>query len=270
MEQLISFESAIDFLKQTSITGLFVFFFPIGVGLFFYLKPKQTKKLSFQKDSFSIVGGKSSKFPNELTIFFGDLLVKYVTSTEVRLWNSGHTELRGKDKISTNLLRVEVPENNKILSISIQSKTSIHNDIKVEKSEKFPNIATVDFEYLEKNDGVRFTIIHDALKEDLNFMGSLIGLNNSLIEVKEGIFSEKNVNVKSTRSFLIMVIILTTICLTIEVAGLFPDIELLPKFDRTYFASSSVMTISGVTFFYIFLPLLLLYKSKRKYPRALS
>lgn len=153
--------------------GAFVTFI---VSYIFYKKSLIRSSLSYQTRSLEIIEKSKQILPKEITITFGDKIVQRLTKTEVILWNSGRTTLRGIDIVAEDLLRLEFSKDAQILQTRIiklnRDTNKFTSIIRINSS----NIVDFNFDYLEPGDGVVVELLHTDKELYPKIQGSIRGL----------------------------------------------------------------------------------------------
>lgn len=251
---------------QTLLSLLGLTSIPLAIWL--YKISKRKSELSYQIREFSVVGGRTSEFTDELTIHFNGNKVNEVTSTEVVIWNSGNTTIDGKDIVGSDPLRI-ICEDGFLLKISAlrSSRSVITPSFNVDDT-----TANICFEYLDEKDGFIIQIIHSGGKDNIRISGSVKGLPKGikfLGESTENRSGKRFPTSPFSRFTMYMMIgagISTIISATVPAVREFPLFSLREPSDDAEI--KWIMFWMGV--FYTILPVSVLWVSRRRYPITLA
>lgn len=147
-------------LAICSLIGIPSFVFTI----YTWYKGNRKKEFSFSQDSYWIVK-KGKKKIEKLNLLFDGKEIDDLTITKFVIWNSGNEEIRRDDLVSEKPLAIKSIGKAQILDAQIIVYTESTNKFSITKVES--KKATLDFEYVNKNDGVVVQIIHSGSQDDL-------------------------------------------------------------------------------------------------------
>ncbi len=104
----------------------------------------------------------------------------------VRFTNFGRTAIRGEDITDRDPLRIAVRGSN-LLDISITNVTRNVCDISLSKAQKSENEVNIPIKvsFLDHNDGALIQLVTDSTESDISIKGTIIGMPNGLIEIRE-------------------------------------------------------------------------------------
>lgn len=218
--------SAASFFKGIAtnpIVGFWIGFIGIILAVIFYIKSRKLKRPIYWMRTFEILKGEE-KFP-KLSIAYESETINTVSLTKIAFLNAGNETIDSGDIAPKNPLRVEIGGSFKILDKSIVYHKNEANNFKLQETEE-KNILKIDFDYLDKDEGAIFQIIHDGASADaINIRGSIKGvphilrfkkknyLNDSvlliggIIAALAGIAISKHFNLALFWEYLIMLVI---------------------------------------------------------------
>lgn len=252
----------------------------ILIAIITFALSKTKKRLVYQSKSLKIIGKDNTIIPNEIEITYKGKQVPRVIKTRLIIWNSGKETVNGIDIVTDDNLKLEINENEEIISIDILQRTRTVNkvDAFVDKTSK--NKAMLTFDYLDPNDGVVLEILHTDLKWYPQIKGTIKGLPKGFLNWSNGTSgiaynNEKRMNYLSfldpnSKSSKILSIMSTILGITFITCAIFAkDIE---EFSRKFPATDNVWRIAFLILGtpYILVPILDLIKFTKKPPKELD
>src|SRR6266436_2020496 len=145
------------------------FFFWLG----WRLRPKS--QMAYQLHDFTVIGQpKVTKF-GEIRILFNDVAVPRVVVTQLAVWNTGSTVVKGTEIVESDPLIIRFEDGATILDAQRLSATQEVNDFRIRVSEPDRSRAFLEFDYLNSRDGAKFQIIHTGGNET-KVTGSIRGI----------------------------------------------------------------------------------------------
>ena len=163
------------------ISGMAGALFTFIIGYIFYRKSQVGASLSYQTRSLKIIEKSKQILPKEIKIFFGDKIVTYLAKTDIIVWNSGKTTLRGNDIVHEDLLRLEFDKEEEVLQSYIMKITRDVNKFTSEIRSDFPNIVDCNFDFLDPGDGAVIEILHTDKELYPAIRGTIRGLSKGII-----------------------------------------------------------------------------------------
>jgi len=141
------------------------------IGIILSIKKKQL--LFITKTEYVIE--KSKIVIDNLSIKYGNEQIENLMVTKVALVNRGNVTILNNDIPVASPLYIVVPDECKILSATIlaESNTSSLTTVIYESSSRI----VVNFDYLDKKDGVVLQVIHTGTSDQISFLGKLKGGN---------------------------------------------------------------------------------------------
>ncbi|MFS8184213.1 hypothetical protein ACMG4P_22050 [Pseudovibrio denitrificans] len=236
------------------------------------------KKLSYSTASFTISGENNPEFPSDLSILYDGHVVNNLTSTTIVIWNSGNETISDRDKLDRDLLRLELPPENKILSAITKKQSKITNECNPFSLPGIDNTAYINFKHLEPGDGARILVIHDGEKNSLNVKGSLIGIKGKMKEVYSRDMQVKGKKDLFKKNKILSYVMILVGFLFLSIAGSFsilPDVTMnLINSSSNLFPTTPRQTMQLAFGFigaaYLAVPLIYLTISRSKFPKQLS
>ena len=137
----------------------------LPLGLYSIVKGKKYKAFSFSHISNSIVRNGEKLIP-QIKFTFNNLEIHNLTVTKVAIWSSGNEVINSADIVVGKELNVIVPDGVEILSAEIIGKSDETNQFSLVKMD--PQVASLAFNYVEKNDGIVVQVIHTGFSDDIS------------------------------------------------------------------------------------------------------
>lgn len=166
--------AALKGVATNPIVGFWIGFIGIILAVIFYSKSRKLKRPIYWMRTFEILKGEE-KFP-KLSIAYENGIVNTVSLTKIAFLNAGNETIDSGDIAPKNPLRIEIGGSFKILDKSVVYTKNEANNFRLEETEQ-KNTLKINFDYLDKNDGAIFQIIHDGASPDaINIKGSIKGV----------------------------------------------------------------------------------------------
>lgn len=162
----------------TAYGGLVGVFVGVGGGgliaYLLYSAARPTKQVSYTVWTENLVR-KLSSWVSDLELRYRGEPIKAAPVSKVVIWNSGHRELKRDDVAPTDRLRVTVQQPVRILSISVIGASNAANNSRLQGGAS-DGTQVVDFDYLNRNDGLAIQIVHTGTESSsLAIQGEIIG-----------------------------------------------------------------------------------------------
>lgn len=229
----------------------------------------------YETRSVRLISKEEKDIPDEVEISFGNKTVPRLTRSFVIFWNDGTSTIDGENIVRDDRLRLELEDKEEILKSSIIKRTREANKVRSTIDATNPNVATIDFEYLDAGDGVVIELLHTSTKRHPIIAGTIKGVPNG-IRVLSNIGKPFNVKlfnnlIRVTRPFLYVTVLLGLILIF---SAFLPEsfFELLsesksePDLSVSSKGRFALMILGGM---YSFAPIVLLWSMRRKYPKKL-
>lgn len=251
-----------------------------AAGVFSYKISKSTAKPTYQKLSLRLIGRDEDNLPKEVTVFFKGKEVDRLTKTTLILWNNGTEVLEGKDIIKPDLIQIAFDEGDNILTYSIIKKTKVVNNFELIKNEENPHKLTVNFDYLDPNDGVVLELLHDSNKRYPKITGTVKGLPNCFVDLGSIYSGKQNKHKLRVGAFLfkyskIPFGVMIFIGFAMAIFGLIPQearsvifLNLTGGHESKLINKPMFFLILG--FLYALPPVVILWSRRKKYPKQLE
>lgn len=152
-------------------------------GVYLNIKSRTYPKLSYSEISSTLLSEFDDELQNSIEVKFNGEKIDRLTSTIFYIWNSGNKVLRNSDIASTSPLLISLSAPAQILTVQLKKQSRQVNNVHLKKGES-KNEFIIYFDFLEKNEGCVYNIIHNGNQKDLNLKGAIIGSPRSPIYVK--------------------------------------------------------------------------------------
>jgi hypothetical protein len=119
------------------------------------------KRLTYQIVNTEILTSKAA-FPEGLSIKYHDVPVNGLNKTVYYVWNSGNITIKGNDIAKSDALRCNIRSSVCMIDVNSfqESKKACALQVAPEKNQD-GNFVNISFDYLDKNDGFKFALIHN-------------------------------------------------------------------------------------------------------------
>ena len=257
-----------DWITQTliGIAASAIFFW---LGMRFHSK----SQMAYQLHDFTVIGQPSVTNIGDIKILFNNVAVPRVAVTQLAVWNTGNTVVRGKEIVESDPLTISFEDGVVILHVQRVTATQEVNDFRIRISEHDRSRAFLEFDYLNSRDGAKFQIIHTGAAGKAKVTGSIRGIPKGL-ENWGGLqeWSEQKSRLSELRSLALVGFGLPAIFLILTwlknlIAAHYPPIN---KYTQWLFGA--VLVFGGLLFLAAFLFLIAysLRTRSRTTPKSLS
>lgn len=245
----------------------------IGVvlGVHFYRASRVGARLAYQAGGLRVIGGKEPELPTEVTVLFNNQAVSRVTKTVVVLWNCGTRTISGEDVVADDPLRITFEEEAEILKADVIDRTKDVNKFRVEKSTTLPHEAICWFDYLDAGDGVVMEVLHTSSERFPRIAGSVRGIPRGVADYgglpiwrsrsrRTYLYSPRN-----PRQLVWAMLIYGLVCVVMGILALTDVLSTESPPSR-----GLELGVGFAGFVFVAFGLLLLWVTRRRFPRALS
>ena len=144
----------------------------------FYRRSKSESRLSYQSDSYTLLGTRAPSPDIEIT--FRGKKVPHVTKSQVLIWNDGNTTIDGNQIVEADPLRIVTSPESEILDVKVLRVARDVNEFSAEKGAAAPNEVRCGFEWLDPADGALIQVFHSG-ETRLKVIGTLRGLPKGVL-----------------------------------------------------------------------------------------
>lgn len=218
------------------------------IGIYATIKSKKDKKPSYALWGFNLV--KNFKYNIEsLEMLHKGEKIENLTVTKLAFWNAGRETINNQDIVTIDPPRIIIKDEGEILDAKIIDINNPSNNFSIDIS-KEKNSILLNFDYIDKNDGIILQILHTNLSpKSLELIGKIKGS----IYSKKKIIPKKSISLKQ---FLLSIgpILLIILLLFSQIFFLFykkPDF-LLAFIDESKNIAITYFSITILCLFYAF------------------
>lgn len=136
----------------------------IGVSYYFYKQSLREKEPCWNVRSNNLIKDYTSQI-NQVKVLYNDQLVDNLTVSRIIFWNRGSLTIDSQDIQTKNRLRIITVNGALLLDVSVSSQNNLSNQVSVDFSE-IDNCAYINFDYLDKDNGVNIQVIHTGISND--------------------------------------------------------------------------------------------------------
>jgi len=157
----------------------------IGIAasaIFFWLgvRFRSKSQMAYQLHDFTVIGQPSVTNLGDIKILFNNVAVPRVVVTQLAVWNTGNTVVKGKEIVESDPLTIRFEDGAMILDAQRVSATQEVNDFRIRVSENDRSRAVLEFDYLNGGDGAKFQIIHTGGSGKAKVTGSIRGISKGV------------------------------------------------------------------------------------------
>jgi hypothetical protein len=146
------------------------------LGIILALRSHAKARLVYQARHLTLIGQPDATSYGDIRILFNGAPVPRLMVTRLAFWNAGNTTVRRADLVDRDPLTVSFEEEATILGSRTLSETRAVNEFRLSLNRDRPSRAFLTFDYLDRNDGAVFEIIHTGSKGKANVTGSVRGI----------------------------------------------------------------------------------------------
>ena len=143
----------------------------IILSIYFYLKSKKKRKISFKKSTYMLVRNINEEL-KDLEIKYKNIVIENLSITKFAIWNDGNTKLENLDFASIMPFAIEAKKKSKVLNASILIKSEEANNFTIEMDTE-KNKILIYFEYMDPKEGLVIQILHTGNADDLKLVGKI-------------------------------------------------------------------------------------------------
>lgn len=198
--------------------------FSVIYAIYAGVKGKEKKEISYIVNTYEIVRAGKNMIP-EFQISYRGQTIDDLTVTRFAIWNSGNRLLNSNDIVDTKPLSITSNDDGPaILDASIIKRSEESNKFTIDK--KGAHCAELQFDYMDKQDGIIVQILHTGSIDGISLSGLIKGgkkLKNT--EMRTRILKNKKISKKVSA---VCICVEAAILLAITVAFTFEILNLIP------------------------------------------
>lgn len=180
MEQRVD---TINNILASSVLGSLLGIAGIIIAIVTYVLTRKVSRISGFHEYTILINKNNSKLPQQVSVMYDGSPVERVSSSEFIIWNSGNSVINNKDLITMEPLRIEFSQDIKLLRYQIVASNNPINNIELITLKEYPNSILIDFDFLEKDEGMRIEVLHTGTKNDIYEKGKLIGVKSTFSKI---------------------------------------------------------------------------------------
>lgn len=153
----------------------------LAATIFFFRSTKKRKLVYIHRESI-VIGDVSGDLSNRLTVSFDEKPVERVTRAIFVIWNAGTEAIRNSDVAQGDPLRIEVPEEARVLlvSIGVSSRSATQAKCEIEHAHGGRSTVKLIFDFLDYRDGVNVSIVHSGTAGGCTLRGTVLGMPDGI------------------------------------------------------------------------------------------
>lgn len=188
------------------------------IGIYLTIKSKKEKLPSYALSGFNLV--KNFKYNvDSLEMLHKGEKIENLTVTKAAFWNAGRETISNQDIVKNDPTRLAIKGKGEILDAKVLYANNSSNQFTLELN-KEKNAIFINFDYVDKNDGIIMQILHTSLLPyGLELTGKIKGAGNS----KKNIFPKKSVSFKSYIMSTLIYLLPTIVLPAIVISPLFSN-----------------------------------------------
>jgi hypothetical protein len=167
----------------------------------FHKRGIRAAKPCYQIKTETIIGLGRESLPNEVGISYDGIPVEGLSRTHIIFWNDGNECLSKKKIVDGEPIRLELPDNTKILKQSVLKFLPKESGFQL--LNKSASTLVFDFKCLNSNDGAVIEILHDKPIKDFVILGAIENVPNGIRN--RGRFYDLYVKKRSFKFYTLMI-----------------------------------------------------------------
>jgi hypothetical protein len=145
----------------------------ILIAFVLYAISKVRPKLVWQTRGWQLNGGTHPTLGTDLEVRFRGQVVPRVSLCQAVVWNAGTATLRGSDIVAEDPVRLELPEGERILQVTVFRPTRKVNAFAARAE---GNAVILAFDFLDPKDGAFINVLHTSERLVPNGLGTVRGM----------------------------------------------------------------------------------------------
>jgi len=145
----------------------------LALAIYFGVRSHRFKRLGYCSKSTSFVRDYQTKIP-ELELSYKGIKVRNITLTRFVVWNSGVETVHKTDIAKADPLRLTVADASAILNSEIVPPVRESNVVRLQSTADRQTLE-LSFDFLDKEDGVVFDVLHTGRAGDVSLSGTIKG-----------------------------------------------------------------------------------------------
>ena len=235
----------------------------------FYIISRTRSRLNYQTSNLQIIGNISLKLPQDFEVTVAGVRINSLQKSQIVIWNGGTTTITGDNIVDSDQLKIVFGPETKIFDANITGQSRKVNKFTVEIDDIDENELLLNFDFLDKKDGVIIEVLHTDNKFEPKISGTIKGLQNGI--KYKGQISYLDYNKKLSRSkYLVFFGIILLATILIGTLVYFMAITLAKNIDEVPGFMSYVAFNLGVVIPVFIIISGLYFLNKRKFPKSIK
>lgn len=242
----------------------------IAAAALTYFLTRQRTILAFNYEGDRLLGLAADGLPSEIKVSYRGQDIPRLTRTLVVFWNAGEKTILSEDVIKTDPLRLKFKEDSQVLAATVLKCSRDVNQIQATLGAQLKNEVTLNFAFLDSRDGAVIEVLHTSEDPHSEFQGTVRGLPkgiHNLGSIHGKVYPMTKILFAIPNSPRKLAWVALALGIAMSLIGLFVPLESLNKLSEATTSKGLAMTVAGVL--YALLGGLLLFLTRRKYPKAL-
>lgn len=139
----------------------------------FYFKSRKRPRPLYRVLTYPVVGPRGLK---DVEIRYRGETVPRVSSAAVLFWNAGTATLDGSDVAEADPLRIEIPEDGRILNAQVVARTREANQGDIAVGGESTTSIPIIFDFLDPGDGLTALVLHTGTPRAVKVLGTVKGV----------------------------------------------------------------------------------------------
>lgn len=257
--------SALEFLGRGWV-GTLVGIAGVVAAIIIFFRTRRRTRFSYFQVGDRLLGLAGAGLPEGITAQYRGEPISNLTRSLIVLWNDGENTIAGTDVVEGDALRLRLKKEGNILTATVLKQTrevcqlvTQINDLRTE--------VRLPFSFLDARDGASVEVLHTSTCRHLDVLGTIRGLPEGLLDRGSTVpHTIANVSLESVRIFN-----RRSTHLLAMVCGVLAFVFGIYQYRRghapDHIATAWALMISG--FLYAGLALLMIFASRRPYPKSL-
>ena len=141
-------------------------------AIFSHITNKERKEITYAKITNTLIYNQKKSF-EKLKVFYEEKPIDNLYVSRIAIWNSGNRVLKETDFVKDNSLRINLENESEILEATIIKETENTNKFTI--SQNNAKQLDINFDYVDKKDGVILQVIYTGKKRDLKISCKIMG-----------------------------------------------------------------------------------------------
>lgn len=237
-----------------------------------YLLTRQRTSLVYRHTGDRLLGLKDGGLPADITVQYRNQDIPRLTRSIVVMWNAGEKTISGTELVKSDPLRLLIPEDGRILSVTVLRVSREVIDFKCLTVETKPNEVGIEFAFLDPADGAAIEVLHTSEARNVEVHGTIRGLPKGIRNLG-AIFGRRVIGSAMRRTMprfmspKVLGWVVVAIGAIFAAVGMFFPFGDLDRKPKTEVPVGLIVMSAGLL--YATLGMALVWITRRRYPRTL-